>query len=324
MVLPRHQRGLAVGTVQLSHRRCRKLRPTLGPNAILVTIALIQLSAGLIWAAVRQFDSRPAYPLVTFAALFVWSIACAFPIVVESGVLHTVIGSSMVSAYLLISAWEIWRDGDERLFARWPIIVLLTIHGLIFGGSVIDVALIGGQPNDDPTFGTLFSLIHFEHFLFTAGTAIFLTAMVKERNELVHKTAAKLDSLTVLANRGAFLADGEIVLEQFRRKGGNIAVLVFDIDHFKSINDKWGHAAGDRILKLFGSIARRCVRPEDLVGRLGGEEFAVIMKGADHEVGRAFARRFARRRGAIPMTELRSRSALVFPPSKPARRRSPC
>lgn len=101
---------------------------------------------------------------------------------------------------------------------------------------------------------------------------------------------AATDELTGLASRRAFLA----VLEQQLAAGGALAIALFDIDHFKLVNDRYGHALGDEVLQRVAHIAESCVRDRDLVGRLGGEEFAVLMPGASLEQAVAIGERLRR------------------------------
>src|SRR5262249_51742942 len=88
---------------------------------------------------------------------------------------------------------------------------------------------------------------------------------------------AHFDTVTGLPNR-ALLADrlGQEATRS-RRNGRPVAVVLFDLDGFKSVNDTWGHAAGDRVLAIVAERAKQCVRSSDTVGRLGGDEFLAIL-----------------------------------------------
>ena len=86
-----------------------------------------------------------------------------------------------------------------------------------------------------------------------------------------------VDSLTGIANRRAFLLDGEELMKRHAWDPCPAAVLVIDLDHFKSINDRFGHAIGDRVLQVFAEAVKGNVRSCDLIGRLGGEEFAALL-----------------------------------------------
>jgi len=120
----------------------------------------------------------------------------------------------------------------------------------------------------------------------TIATAVILLAMSKERTELRHKTAAMIDPLTGLLNRRAFLQDAQILLQQQIARDRPIGVLLVDLDHFKSINDRFGHTVGDKVLQIFARIAQANLRQADLVGRLGGEEFVVVL--ADASIDNAY------------------------------------
>jgi diguanylate cyclase (GGDEF)-like protein len=90
---------------------------------------------------------------------------------------------------------------------------------------------------------------------------------------------ANQDELTGALTRRAFLAQAGTVLDGARVTGQRVAIAIVDIDHFKSINDRYGHATGDRVLAQFGRIVKGGVRASDVFGRLGGEEFALFFPG---------------------------------------------
>jgi diguanylate cyclase (GGDEF)-like protein len=91
---------------------------------------------------------------------------------------------------------------------------------------------------------------------------------------------ARTDELTEMRNRRAFYELGELAIAQAARYRDPLAVIMLDIDRFKDINDTWGHAAGDEILRLVALIVQRTVRTSDIAGRVGGEEFAILLPRA--------------------------------------------
>jgi diguanylate cyclase (GGDEF)-like protein len=101
--------------------------------------------------------------------------------------------------------------------------------------------------------------------------------LVSDRAVTAHKTAASMDPLTGMFNRRGFSEATARVIEREAHAGRPVTVLIFDIDHFKSINDRFGHPAGDEILKLFSAIVINSLRISDLSGRIGGEEFAALL-----------------------------------------------
>ena len=102
---------------------------------------------------------------------------------------------------------------------------------------------------------------------------------------------ANFDALTGLPNRRQLMWRAERSLDAARRSGHQVALLMIDIDHFKTINDTLGHDVGDKAIRFVAEALRSTCRATDLVGRYGGEEFCVLMKDADHAGTVAFDRR---------------------------------
>ena len=120
----------------------------------------------------------------------------------------------------------------------------------------------------------------------TSSVLVVVTAMLARRNrELLAQLAgeARTDALTGLLNRRGFDERAEIELTRARRDSSTVAVVIFDIDYFKRINDEWGHETGDAVLARTAAVLAEQSRDIDVVARLGGEEFAVLMPTCDAE-----------------------------------------
>ncbi len=116
-----------------------------------------------------------------------------------------------------------------------------------------------------------------ELVLYAVGTVFIIFMLVSERTVKAHKTAASIDPLTGLFNRRGFSELTSRMIAREQAAGRPVTVLIFDIDHFKSVNDRFGHPAGDEILKLFANVLVHTLRITDIVGRIGGEEFAAML-----------------------------------------------
>ncbi|SDG74356.1 GGDEF domain-containing protein [Pelagibacterium luteolum] len=102
---------------------------------------------------------------------------------------------------------------------------------------------------------------------------------------------ANVDFLTGLGNKRWLNTRGAFAFDLARRRNEKLSVIVFDIDHFKTLNDTYGHASGDIVLKDVGEFVREHVRPQDIVGRIGGEEFCILAVGCDRLEAAAIAER---------------------------------
>jgi diguanylate cyclase (GGDEF)-like protein len=102
---------------------------------------------------------------------------------------------------------------------------------------------------------------------------------------------ASTDSLTGASNRRHFLDEIELELGRAKRNGLPVSLLALDIDHFKAVNDQYGHQAGDALLKAFVDVIKETLRPHDMLGRVGGEEFMVLLPDTSHEAATVLAER---------------------------------
>jgi diguanylate cyclase (GGDEF)-like protein len=108
---------------------------------------------------------------------------------------------------------------------------------------------------------------------------IALFAYRTKRSQLHFMKLSRVDGLTGIDNRPYFIAQAERELEASRKLGQEVCVILCDLDHFKSINDKFGHAAGDQVLRQAVQACRAHLRASDLFGRFGGEEFCILLPG---------------------------------------------
>jgi diguanylate cyclase (GGDEF)-like protein len=134
------------------------------------------------------------------------------------------------------------------------------------------------RPQDETFASSIWvTIFAVELILYAVGTVFVIFMLVSDRAVTAHKTAASVDPLTGLFNRRGFSEATSRVIEREAQAGRPVTVMIFDIDHFKSINDRFGHPAGDEILKLFSTIVVNNLRITDLSGRVGGEEFAALL-----------------------------------------------
>jgi diguanylate cyclase (GGDEF)-like protein len=250
---------------------------------------LMIFQAGLMWKAVRTFASKSASLVLVLLGPAVVGLANVVP--AFQGGVGAALSLFVGAAYFIAAATALWLDRKERLVARWPLFVLTSVQAgfyLIGAGSTLS-----GTTSQDgvPSIMSLYGLIYFESIIFALGSSVFIFALVKERNEAAVKVVARTDSLTGIANRAAFLESAGRVLERCRRDSAPVAVMMFDLDRFKAVNDRYGHAVGDAVIRKFCEMVTAALRPNDVFGRFGGEEFAVVLQGSSIEAACARAER---------------------------------
>jgi diguanylate cyclase (GGDEF)-like protein len=249
--------------------------PMFGEMFSLALNAVGFIACGLVWNASRVFHGRkPNLPGLPLGAL-AW-VAAVLSLPHEAAELRMTLGAGIVAVYAALTATELWSERRRTLQRRWPAIVVPVLHGFAL---MLPILLGDFLHHENHAFGTSIWVTVFavELVLYAVGTVFVIFMLVSERTVTAHKTAASMDPLTGMFNRRGFAEATSRVIEREAKAGRPVTVLIFDIDHFKSINDRFGHPAGDEILKLFAAVVINALRITDLSGRIGGEEFAALL-----------------------------------------------
>ncbi|WP_458780396.1 GGDEF domain-containing protein [Arthrobacter sp. D3-16] len=163
--------------------------------------------------------------------------------------------------------------------------------------------LVEGQ--DGPTFVTVFGsgVTTLITMVLLVVVSFSMAALSSEQQTRALRVVASRDDLTGLLNRKAFL---DLAAEQLADRTitrGSGTLILADLDHFKSVNDTYGHAAGDLALQAFADACTATVRSTDLVGRYGGEEFVLLLPGTSAERAEMIAEEISRRLASAPSVE---------------------
>jgi diguanylate cyclase (GGDEF)-like protein len=267
---------------------------------------LLCLAYGMMWGGARCFEGRRVHGPLVAAGAAIWIAAFQFESFAQSLPARVTLISCILASYALFSVRELWYARDRELISRWPTLALVLMHaGFLLAripfASTLTSSLAAGQPH-----GLIATVMAFEALFVTFCLPFLRVAMTKERAELEQRRAALTDPLTGVANRRAFLELGASLLKRTLADRRPAALLLFDLDRFKEVNDTAGHQAGDRVLKAFSDLVAGSIRPGDLFGRLGGEEFACLLAEASMaealQISERLRRDFAAMRFSGPAT----------------------
>jgi diguanylate cyclase (GGDEF)-like protein len=244
--------------------------------SIVVGNALLTVAYGILWCGARVFEGKTISIPRASLGLLAWLFACSIgPIYARSEARASVIAAISI-CYTLFAVLELWRGRGTGPW-RWPIMALLLGHA---ASIPIHIPIAGAWKHPDPADLDLLTFTIFEVAFVTICGAYLLGGLVKDRIAANFRRASLIDPLTGVTNRRGFFEIGERLLARASLGKEPVALVMFDLDRFKRINDRFGHAAGDEVLLAFCRLASAQMRPTDLFARIGGEEFATLLPNA--------------------------------------------
>jgi diguanylate cyclase (GGDEF)-like protein len=244
--------------------------------SIVVGNALLAVAYGILWCGARKFeDKKISIPLALLGVLL-WIVACSIGPIYSRPESRATVMAAIGVVYTLLIVFELWRGRGDQVW-RWPIMVLLLAHA---AAIPIHIPLAGALTNPDPSEPSdldLLTFAVFESAFVCISTAYLFGGLAKDRIAARYQQASLTDPLTGVANRRGFFETGKRLLVRARFARQPTALIMFDLDRFKSINDRYGHHIGDEVLILFCRLATSLLRSNDLFGRVGGEEFTCLL-----------------------------------------------
>lgn len=245
---------------------------SLTPNLLLL------VGFGLRWRAAREFSGRHAPAIVVWGPGIAFAALCLMtPFPANYGLVYTVVNMVLAVQACAVAA-EFWRDRSDGLPSRYALVVSYGLMSASFCVRIGQGLIEGHAMNAYLPHDVLLMLHLIVATVHTVSAGGFALSLAHERIAAGLLQAATHDFLTGTRNRGAF----EDALRQYLTEDGRrFALLVVDLDFFKRINDRHGHAAGDAALRTCASLFDGSLGAGDCVGRLGGEEFAILMTDID-------------------------------------------
>ena len=246
--------------------------------SVIVGNALLAAAYGILWSGARKFEGKNVPILLALVGVLLWIVACSIgPIYARPEARATVMAAIGI-VYTLLAVFELWRGRGDDVW-RWPVIALLLAHA---AAIPIHIPLAGALTHPDPSDVDLLTFAIFEGAFVCMCTAYLFGGLAKDRIAARYRRASLTDPLTGVANRRGFFEAGKRLLKRARFARQPTALIMFDLDRFKSINDRYGHHTGDEVLTAFCRLATSQLRPNDLFGRIGGEEFASLLPDTGH------------------------------------------
>jgi len=257
---------------------------------------------GLLWVGCREFcdKRRLLWPVIAGFLPYLGALVF-FATVVPSTRARVIVFTLGTAPWTLLSAWTFLRAAPPALRTS----ARITSAVLFIHGSFLIVRMFLSQPGTS-TMDLLRqswpqALTMFEIYLGSIAALLALVALLTHRLMVDFTQAARIDELTGVLNRRAVEEEGERALALSEAMHLSSAVLLFDLDDFKAVNDTYGHPAGDAVLRHFSKLVGPALRRSDVFGRYGGEEFLAVLPGTGAAAARAVADWLRRRVAENPI-----------------------
>lgn len=239
-------------------------------------------------AAFSRFLRQPCHPALIYLPPLLAPLAFQ-PLANDPG-MRVLVGGLFFSFQHILIFRLIWNARGEQFGASR--VLALAGYGTIICLYLTRTMLAAYYPRTvaDPAFWVQPATMLVAFSMVVVLSFSFLL-MIRDDLDFENRRLATIDPLTDTMNRRTFDSFVGIEIERARRNRRPYALLMIDLDHFKQLNDRYGHQAGDRALVDFVRTAKNCLRQGDLMGRYGGEEFCLLLPETDAEDARLIAER---------------------------------
>ena len=265
--------------------------PNPPPAIAVLAAALFVAGCAMLWESMRRFNGRPARK--GRLALIVVAFAAILGLALQAGAdlrERVSLFSLAMAALTALAAWEIMRGSrHDALLSRLPMAVVFAALAVGLLGRMTFAWLHPPGPATATFYDAMGDYLPLVNTIGIVCLNIGFVIMMSERLSGHYRKNALTDELTELPNRRSFLEQGEQLTRRARKDGTKACVLMMDLDHFSDVNQRFGHAGGDRALAAFAGLLRDRVPPPHFVARYGGEEFCAFLGEVEASEGMRIA-----------------------------------
>jgi len=294
--------GMVYFAVEFSIPVFADARPAVVTAFAVFLSATVAFNTGLA----RKYGVAPPWPpmlfFLVFATVAVWFVQ-DLP---RQSLARMMAYQLPYAAMQLVGFGIVWSSRQRRDRLDRVLLAVLVASAVQFASKPFIAHALGGWGADPQSYvQTSYALVS-QSLGTVLGLALALLMLgILVRDVLAEATSkSETDTLSRLLNRGGFERHAEVALRDAVRQGVPVALVIADLDHFKGINDSYGHASGDRVIATFAGFLRDAAADHHVAGRIGGEEFAIILPGTNLAAARLFAEGTRSAFGALPIDSL--------------------
>lgn len=269
------------------------LRPeSWGRMTVAVTHVPYTLSAVAIsWGVLTRIGIKPPVKAQLWIAVAGFGVLMLSQNIGNSVVADIYI-TNLTCGVMMVLTTQLFAQGGKRDAVERSVLAMLVITSAQFFVRPVVAIMV-----DDPIVGESYrDTIYYLSFywMFAFGSVLFglaqIAGAVKDQLQTIRHDSST-DDLSGLLLRGEFETQVEAALAKATAEECSVSLIICDMDHFKKVNDIWGHQIGDQAISAFGGMISGMIRDTDIVGRIGGEEFCVLVWNADQMIASSLAER---------------------------------